>query len=55
LLCGDKIDKNERGGACSAYGVEESGIQDFGGKPEGKGYLEDQSLDGSVILRGIFR
>ena len=28
---GDKIEKNEMGGACSAYGEEERGIQGFGG------------------------
>ena len=30
------MEKNEIGGACSACGGEESGIQGFGGKPEGK-------------------
>jgi hypothetical protein len=29
---GDKIEKNEFGGACSASGGEESRIQDFGGE-----------------------
>jgi hypothetical protein len=29
---GDKIENNERGGACSAYGGEEKRIQDFGGE-----------------------
>jgi len=29
---GDKIQKNDMGGACSAYGVEESRIQGFGGE-----------------------
>ena len=36
---GDKIEKNEMGRACSAYGGEERRIQGFGGetwKPEGK-------------------
>ena len=27
---GDKIEKNEMGGACSAYGKEKRRIQDFG-------------------------
>jgi len=27
-----KIEKNEVGGACSAYGGEEKPIQDFGGE-----------------------
>jgi len=29
---GDKIKKNEIGGACSAYGVGEMRVQGFGGK-----------------------
>jgi hypothetical protein len=29
---GDKMEKNEMGGACSAYGGEERRIQDFGGE-----------------------
>ena len=29
---GDKIEKNEMGGACSAYGVGERRVQGFGGK-----------------------
>jgi hypothetical protein len=33
---GDKIEKNEMGGTCSAYGGEERCIQGCGGEPEGK-------------------
>jgi len=29
---GDKIEKNERGGACSVYGGEERRILGFGGE-----------------------
>ena len=36
MLLGDKIEKNEMGGACSAYGGEERRIQGLVGKPEGK-------------------
>jgi hypothetical protein len=32
LCSGDKIEKNEMGGACSAYGGEERRVQGFGGK-----------------------
>jgi len=32
LLFGDKIEKNEMGGACSAYWGEERSEQGFGGK-----------------------
>jgi hypothetical protein len=33
IFSGDKIEKNEMGGACSTYGVEERRIQGFGGEP----------------------
>jgi hypothetical protein len=33
---GDKIEKNEMGGECSAYGGEERRIQGFGGETFGK-------------------
>jgi hypothetical protein len=29
---GDKIEKNDLGGACNAYGGDERRIQDFGGE-----------------------
>jgi hypothetical protein len=32
IFSGDKIEKNEMGGACSTYGGEESCIQGFGGE-----------------------
>ena len=32
IFRGDKIEKNEVGGACSAYGREERRIQSFGGE-----------------------
>jgi hypothetical protein len=37
---GDKIEKNEMGGACSAYGGEEKHVQGFGGEIWGKNPLE---------------
>jgi hypothetical protein len=33
---GDKIEKNETGGACISHGGEERRIQVLAGKPEGK-------------------
>ena len=35
-VSGDKIEKNEIGRACSAYGGEERRIQGFGGETSGK-------------------
>ena len=32
ILFGDKIEKNEMGRACSAYGVQERRVQGFGGE-----------------------
>jgi hypothetical protein len=53
-----KIEKNEMGGECSAYGGEEGRIQGFGGEYRGKDtrdHLGDPVVDGSIILRWIFR
>ena len=36
FFSGDQIEKNELGGACSAYGGEERCIQGFGGETWGK-------------------
>jgi len=52
---GDKIERNEMGGACRAYKGEERRIQGFVGQPEGKDHLGDPGIDGRIILRGIFR
>jgi len=47
----DEIEKNEMGGACSAYGVEEGYIQGFGGENLREiDHLEDQSVSGRIIL-----
>ena len=48
---GEKIEKNEMGGACSAYGGVEKCIQVLVGKPEGKNLLEDPGIGGRIILR----
>jgi len=46
-----KIEKNEMGGACSAYGGEQRCIQGFDGKPEGKIPLGRPKLRWRIILR----
>jgi hypothetical protein len=49
---GDKIEKNEMGGACSAYGGEERRIQGFWWENLRERYhLGDQGVDGWIILR----
>jgi hypothetical protein len=42
-------------GNVAHMGGEERCIQGFGGKPEEGDHLEDPSIDGSLILRWIFR
>jgi len=49
---GDKIEKNEMGRACSAYGCE---YRVLVGKPEEGDHLGDPGLDGRKLLRWIFR
>jgi hypothetical protein len=49
--CG-KIEKNEVGGACGAYG---GGVHKvLVGKPKGKNHWGDPDVDGRIILRWIF-
>jgi hypothetical protein len=47
---GNQIEKNEMGGACSAYGGGERRVQDFGGET-----WENPGVDGRIILRWVFR
>jgi hypothetical protein len=49
------VEKNEIGGACSAYWGEERRMQDFGGKPGGKETWGDPGVDERIILRWSFR
>jgi len=53
----DKIEKNEMGGACSAYGGQERHIRGFWWRNLRKRkHLGDPGLDGKIkILRWIFR
>ena len=47
---GDKIEKNEMGGECSAYGERKGVYSALVGKPE-----VNTGVDGRIILRWIFR
>jgi hypothetical protein len=46
---GDKIEKNELGGACSTYG--ERCLPCFGGKPKRRNHLENPDVDERIILK----
>jgi len=47
---GDKIEKNEMGGACSTYDERRGVFRVLVGKPEGKGHLGDSDVDRRIIL-----
>ena len=47
----DQIEKNELGGICNTYGVEERNIRGFGGENWGKIPLGEPGVDGRIILR----
>jgi hypothetical protein len=48
------MEKNEMGGACSAYGGEQGVYKVLLGKHKGKNQLGDPGIDGKIILRWIF-
>ena len=51
-----KIEKNEMGGICSAYGEEERSVQSLGGgNLRERNHLGDSTIDGRIILKWIFR
>ena len=55
-VSGDKIEKNEMSGTCSAYGGEEEAYTGFWwGNLRQRDYLGDPGVDGRIILRWIFR
>ena len=48
---GDKMENNEMGGECSAYGGEQRCVQGLVGNLRERDHLEDPDLDGRTILR----
>jgi hypothetical protein len=52
---GDKMEKNEMGGLCSANGEGEASTGIWWGNLKERGHWGDSSLDGRIILRWIFR
>ena len=53
ILFGNKIEKNEMGGARSAYGERYTGF--LWGNLRERDHMQDPSVDGKMILRWIFR
>jgi hypothetical protein len=47
--------KNEMGGACGTYGTEENHTKAWWEKQRVNYHLENQSVDGRIIIRWIFR
>jgi hypothetical protein len=52
---GDKIEKNEMGGTCSAYGERRAIYRVLVGNLREIDHLEDKGVGRKVILRWIFR
>jgi hypothetical protein len=52
---GDKIEMNEMGGACSAYGEGEAFTGFWWGNLKGRDHWGYPGIDGMIILRWIFR
>ena len=53
---GDQIEKNEMGEIISTYGGEQRFVRGFdGGILRERDHFEDPGVDGSIILRWIFR
>jgi hypothetical protein len=56
MVCtGDKIVKNEMGGANSAYGEDEAYTGLWWGNLREIHHLEDPGVDGRIILRLLFK
>jgi hypothetical protein len=51
---GDKVKKTEMDRTCSTYGERRGVYRVLVGKPEGRRPLEDQGVDGKIILKWNF-
>jgi hypothetical protein len=52
---GDKIEKNEMGGACSTYGGGKVCTEFWWGNPRERDRWGDSGVDGRIILGWIFK
>jgi len=55
ILFGDKMEKNEMGWACSAYGDGRGVYMVLGGNLRERNQWGDPGIDGKIILGWIFR
>ena len=55
IVRGDRIEKNEMGGACGKYGGSELRTRLWWGNLRERDHWGDQDIDGRIILRWIFR
>jgi len=55
IYSGDQIKKNEMGGTCSTYGKGELLTKFWWGNLMERDHLENMGVDGSIILKWIFR
>jgi len=53
IMCGDKIEKNEMGWACGAYGRGEGVYRIFVGKTEKRDHWGYPGVDGWILLERI--
>jgi len=52
---GDKIEKNQIGGACSAYGERRGVYRVWWGNLKERDHLGDRSVDRKIIIKCTFR
>jgi len=55
ILCSDKMERNEMGGACNGYGRGEVNTECWWGNLGERDDRGDPGVDGRIILKWIFK